>query len=154
MKTSKNGIELIKRFEGVRLEAYDDRQPNVTLTKTTPIKGVLTIGYGHTGQVNSKPIKWSTKIKQTTANKLLFADLVKFEKIVSMYPDYHWTQNEFDALVSFAYNIGSINQLTDFGTRDKATIAKKMLLYINQGGVPLDGLRDRRLDEQKLFLTK
>lgn len=142
MKTSTNGIELIKRFEGCRLTAY-----------LCPA-GVLTIGYGHTGKVNSRPIKLGMKITEKTAVKLLQTDLTKFEREVCKYPHYEWTQNEFDALVSFCYNIGSINQLTDYGTRSKETIAKKILLYNKAKGKELAGLTKRRLAEQQMFLGK
>jgi GH24 family phage-related lysozyme (muramidase) len=154
MKTSSYGINLIKQFEGCRLEAYDDAQPNVKLSATTPIKGTLTIGYGHTGKVNNKPIKWNTKITLKTAETLLKKDLVKYERLVKFYPQYEWTQNEFDALVSFCYNIGSINQLTDDGLRSKNVIANKMLLYHNFKGKDSGGLIKRREKEQQLFLTK
>ena len=66
---------------------------------------------------------------------------------------YHWTQNEFDALISFAYNIGSIDQLTNYGKRSKKEIAQKMLLYNKAGGRKLRGLVRRRKAEQALFLS-
>ena len=94
------------------------------------------------------------KISRRQANELLCDDLEKFEKKVSKYnKKYQWTQNEFDALVSFAFNIGSIDQLTALGTRSKATIAKKMLLYNKANGKPLSGLTRRREAEQKLFIS-
>lgn len=65
---------------------------------------------------------------------------------------YNFTQNEFDALVSFAYNVGNIDQLTAKGTRTKKEIADAMLLYIKSGGNVLDGLRKRRTIERELFL--
>lgn len=142
MHISKKGIDLIKQFEGCRLVGY-----------LCPA-GVPTIGYGHTGKVNNKAIKVGMKITQKTADALLKADLKKYEKLVNFYPHYDWTQNEFDALVSFAYNIGSINQLTDYGTRSKSVIATKMLLYNKANGKPLTGLIRRRTAEQKLFLSK
>jgi GH24 family phage-related lysozyme (muramidase) len=142
MKTSEKGIELIKSFEGCRLVGYN-----------CPA-GVPTIGYGHTGKVNGRPVKAGMKITQKTADKLLKTDLKKFEKEVSKFPNYMWSQNEFDALVSFAYNIGSINQLTELGLRSKKVIAQKIPLYNKGGGQVLSGLTKRRLAEQKLFLTK
>lgn len=155
MRTSSKGIEIIKEFEGCRLIAYDDAQPKVILTADTKIKGTLTIGYGHTGKVGEFPIKWCTAITQAKATVLLKEDLEKFEKKVAKYDKkYKWTQNEFDALVCFAYNVGSIDQLTALGTRSKATIASKMLLYNKSGGKVLDGLTRRREAEQALFLTK
>ena len=138
MKTSKTGIDLIKRFEGCRLQAYKCAA------------GVWTIGYGHTNGVKSTNV-----ITQEKAEELLKKDLEKFEKNVEKYNEkYKWSQNEFDALVSFAFNIGSIDKLTAGGTRNRATIAEKMLLYNNAGGKVLPGLTERRKAEQKLFLTK
>jgi lysozyme len=142
MKTSNKGIKLVKASEGCRLKAY--KCP----------AGKLTIGYGHTGRVDGKKIRFGMKITQAKATELLKKDLVKFEKKVNKYWNkYHWTQNEFDALVSFAYNVGSIRQLTALGMRSKATIARKMVLYNKAAGRPLKGLTDRRKAEQKLFLT-
>lgn len=66
---------------------------------------------------------------------------------------YKWNQNEIDALVSFAYNIGSIKGLTANGTRSRSTIAKKMLEYNKAGGRVYRGLTRRRTAEKKLFTT-
>lgn len=158
MRTSEKGIELIKNFEGLRQSAYDDLQPNVKLTETTKIKGTLTIGYGHTGKVDGLKIVWHTYISKYQAVELLVEDLEKFEKKVAKYNKiYHWTQNEFDALVSFAFNIGSIGQLTALGTRSKATIARKICAYnkmrINGKLTTVDGLTRRREREQELFIA-
>ena len=136
MKTSKQGIEMIKNFEGCRLTPY-----------YCP-SGVLTVGYGHTG----KDVKVGKKITLKQAEKLLKSDLKKFEKHVSSFKSYKWNQNEFDAMVSFAYNIGSINQLTNNGKRTKIVIAEKMLLYVNSNGKPLNGLILRRKKEHDLFV--
>lgn len=137
MKTSQAGIDLIKKYEGCRLEAY--KCP----------AGVWTIGYGHTGGVTN-----GQKITQEKADELLHADIEKFEKKVDAYMDkYKWAQNEFDALVSFAYNIGSIDQLTAGGTRSRAVIAEKMVLYNKAGSRVLEGLTKRRKEEQALFLA-
>ena len=136
MKISKKGIELIKKWEGCRLKSY-----------ICPA-GVLTIGYGHTG----KDVKWGMVITESKAESLLVKDLEKFEKKVDKYNDvYNFNQNQFDALVSFAYNIGSIDQLTNNGKRSIDVIAKKILLYCNANGKWLSGLYNRRLDEQRLF---
>ena len=137
MKTSQKGIELIKKFEGCRLTAY--RCP----------AGIWTIGYGHTGDVRQ-----GQTITGDYADTLLRNDLVKFELKVSKYdPMYHWNQNEFDAMVSFAYNIGSIDQLTGRGSRDKEMIAEKILQYNKAGGKVLNGLIRRRSAERELFST-
>lgn len=137
MKTGQAGINLIKEFEGCRLEAY--KCP----------AGVWTIGYGHISGV--KP---GDKITQAQADAYLVSDLEKYEAKVNKYDaTYHWNQNEFDALVSFAYNIGSIDQLTANGTRTKAKIASSMLLYNKAGGRALAGLTRRRQKENALFLA-
>lgn len=141
MKTSKNGIKLIQKFEGCVLTAYQ-----------CPA-GVWTIGYGHTGKVDGKSICKGMKITKAKATELLQEDLKKFEKAVSKYTKYKWTQNQFDAMVSFAYNTGSINKLTASGTRSKEIIAEKILLYNKANGVILEGLRKRRKEERKLFLS-
>lgn len=138
MKTGQAGIDLIKRYEGCRLDAY--KCP----------AGVWTIGYGHTGDV--KP---GQRITQAEAEVILISDLKKFERKVRIYYDrYRWKQNEFDALVSFAFNLGSIDQLTAGGTRSREVIAEKMLLYNKAAGKVLPGLTRRRSEERELFLAK
>ena len=161
MKTSKTGLDLIKTFEGCRLKAY--KCP----------ADVWTIGYGHTGSdvkqglVDSDSkvadmLRRSHKPVVLVVNKVDHFDkymadvyeLERFEKNVMKFNNkYHWTQNEFDALVSFAFNIGSIDQLTANGTRTKAQIAQAMLLYNKAGGKVLPGLTKRRQAERQLFLT-
>lgn len=136
MRISENGLNLIKSFEGCRLTAY--KCP----------AGVWTIGWGHTGGV--KP---GQKITQAEADQMLVSDMAAYEHKVDKYASYHWNQNEFDALTSFAYNVGSIDQLTANGTRNRATIAEKILQYNKGGGKVLPGLTKRREAERKLFLT-
>ena len=136
MRTSENGIQLIKKYEGCRTKAY-----------YCPA-GVLTIGYGHTGPDVVPNLVWS----QEQADAALTQDLVRFEVKVSLYEGkYHWTQNEFDALVSFAYNIGNIKSLTDNGNRSREEIKSHWLLYCNAGGKKLPGLVRRREEELSLF---
>ena len=135
MKISTTGLNLIKSFEGCRLTAY--KCP----------AGVWTIGYGHTGNVKS-----GQKITQAKAESYLKSDLAKFEKHVASYDKkYNWNQNEFDALVSFAYNIGSITQLTANGTRTKKQISERITSYNKANGKELAGLTRRRAAEQALF---
>lgn len=139
MQTGQAGINLIKQHEGCCLTAY--KCP----------AGVWTIGYGHTGS----DVKQGLTITQAEAEQLLKTDLAKFEKHVMLFDSkYHWTQNEFDALVSFAFNIGSINQLTANKTRTKAQIAQAMLLYNKAGGKVLPSLTKRRQAERELFLRR
>jgi hypothetical protein len=94
-------------------------------------------------------------ITKAKAEEWLEAALDKiYLPLVTKYDSkYHWNQNELDALVSFAYNIGSIDQLTANGTRNRAQIAKKMLEYNKAGGKIYAGLTRRRKAERALFLT-
>lgn len=140
MKTSQVGIDLIKRFESVRLRAY----------KVQSSDQYYTIGFGHYG----KDVKANSKITMTEAESLLKQDLKRFEDGVNKYNHiYNFNQNEFDALVSFAYNTGSIDSLTGRGTRDRKTISTKMVQYTKSNGVVLAGLVVRRQAEQRLFNT-
>ena len=94
------------------------------------------------------------KISPAQAEAYLRADLEKYEKKVEKYENrYRWTQNEFDAMVSFAYNVGSIDKLTANGTRTKAVIAEKIILYNKAGGKVLAGITKRRQAERELFLA-
>lgn len=137
MKTSSKGINLIKEFEGCHLKAY--KCP----------AGVWTIGYGHTSGVKEGQV-----ITQEKALQFLKSDLKKYEKHVESFRrKYNWNQNQFDAMVSFAFNVGSINQLTANGTRTIQQISSKILAYNKADGAELAGLTRRRQAEQKLFLT-
>lgn len=139
MKTSENGLNLIKSFEGCRLESYTDPA------------GVLTIGYGHTSGV-----KKGQKITQSQADAFLKEDVGRFEKSVNaLLVHYKFNQNEFDALVSFTYNLGAGNlkKLTNNNKRNKGQIADAMLLYNKAGGQVLKGLVRRRQAERSLFCT-
>lgn len=141
MVTSNLGLHLIKKFEGCRLKAY----------KALPTEKYWTIGYGHYGQ----DVTSNMTITQQEADDLLRLDLAKYERAVQVYNKiYKWRQCEFDALVSFCYNLGtgSIKQLTDNGTRSKSVIASKMLLYNKSGGKVIVGLVKRRQYEQEIFL--
>ena len=146
-KISKTGIDLIKEFEGCHLTAYQDEV------------GVWTIGYGITNadkSITGTTIKSGLKISQSTAEKWLEESLnKKYLPLVMKYDTrYNWNRNEIDALVSFAYNIGSIDQLTANGSRSRSVIADKMLEYNKAGGKVYRGLTRRREAERKLFLTK
>lgn len=138
MKISQRGINLVKEFEGLYLAAY--KCP----------ADVWTIGYGHTGNVQPGQV-----ITEAQAEELLQADMAASEKKVLKYDNvYHWNQNQFDAMVSFAFNVGSIDKLTANGTRSIATIADKMLEYNKAAGKVLAGLTRRRQAERALFVGK
>lgn len=145
-KITKNCLDLVKEFEGCYLKAYRDEV------------GVWTIGYGITNSdkaITKTTIKAGLTISKATAESWLEKSLTqKYLPLVMKYNDhYKWNQNEIDALVSFAYNIGSIKGLTANGTRSRSTIAKKMLEYNKAGGRVYRGLTRRRTAEKKLFTT-
>lgn len=136
MKTSQKTINKIAEFEGFRADAYEDPA------------GIPTIGYGHT-----LGVKMGDFVTHLQAIELLKQDIEKFENMVMSYNyRYHWTQNEFDALVCFAFNIGNIDTLTAYGTRTKAEIANTILKYVYCGDEVLEGLIRRREWEHELFI--
>ena len=144
MRVSKQCIEMIKEFEGCYLEAYQD------------VVGVWTIGYGITSSdkaITGKTIKKGMKISKTTAEKWLEESLnKKYLPLVLKYQTtYGFNTSQIDALVSFAYNIGSIDGLTGKGKRSIRTIEEKILLYNKAGGKELRGLTRRRLRELDMF---
>ena len=140
MMINDKGIALIKSFEGLRLKAY----------KAIPTEKYYTIGYGHYGA----DVKEGQTITEAEAEALLRADLKKYEAKVNKYSTYNWTDNEFSALVSFAYNVGNIDGLTKKGERTKDEIIKIWPTYNKAGGKVLSGLSKRRTEEIKLFTTK
>ncbi|WP_411820605.1 lysozyme [Hyphococcus formosus] len=146
MKTSESGIQLIKQFEGLELEAYQD------------IAGIWTIGYGHTGP----DVQPGMKISEREAEELLRRDLKSREQAVESATKVPLNQNEFDALVSFVYNVGAgalrsstalkrLNKGNRIGAADALTWWNKATV----GGVlrPVLGLTRRRAAERALFLT-
>lgn len=146
MNISKNGLDLIKKFEGCRLTAYKDSV------------GVYTIGWGTTNadySITKTHIVNGLTISQSTADSWLEKSVNQkyVPKVMKYDSTYRWNQNELDALVSFAYNIGSIDQLTANGTRSRSQISSKILAYDKAGGKTLAGLTKRRKAEKKLFDT-
>lgn len=144
MNISENGIALLKKFEGCRLRAYRD------------VAFVLTIGYGHTGP----DVVEHLIITQEEAETLLRQDLKRFETGVASLLRVGANQNEFDALVSFAFNVGltafkgsTLLKLFNDKT-DKKIVASEFLKWCKADGVVVEGLRRRREAEKALFLTK
>lgn len=135
MNIGKEGINLIKEFEGCRLTAY-----------LCPA-GVPTIGYGRTAGV-----KLGMKITQTQAEEYLKQDLKKYEGYVNYYVKHTLTQNQFDALVSFTYNCGPGNLQKLIRNRNLQQIADALPLFNKGGGKVLAGLVRRRKMERELFL--
>ncbi|MGM8836205.1 lysozyme [Enterobacter hormaechei subsp. steigerwaltii] len=146
MQTSDKGISLIKQFEGCKLTAYQDSV------------GVWTIGYGWTQPVDGKPIRAGMTIKQETAERLLKTGLVSYEIDVSRLVKVSLTQGQFDALVSFTYNLGARSLSTSTLLRklnagDYAGAADEFLRWNKAGGKVLNGLTRRREAERALFLS-
>lgn len=137
---SPNGLNLIKSFEGCKLTAY----------KCLPSEMYYTIGYGHYGS----DVTEGMKITKEKAEELLLQDCEKAIKNVNSFMSkYNFNQNQFDALVSFAFNVGSINQLTASGTRTLEQISSKITAYNKSGGRVIAGLVKRRAKEKELFDT-
>ncbi|EKW0743268.1 lysozyme [Citrobacter freundii] len=149
MQTSEKGIKNIKDFEGCSLTAYPD--PG---TGGAP----WTIGYGWTHPVDGKPIKPGMTIKQETADRLLKTGLVSYENDVLKMAKVKLTQGQFDALVSFAYNVGSralstSTLLRKLNDGDVMGAADEFLRWNKAGGKVLNGLTRRREAERALFLS-
>ncbi|NHR05165.1 lysozyme [Chromobacterium haemolyticum] len=141
MNISANGIKLIQQFEGLRLKAYQDAV------------GVWTIGYGHTGP----DVTPGLVISQAQADGLLARDLNRFETGVSRLALVPLNQNQFDALVSFSYNLGlgslqNSTLLRLLNQRDYAGAAAQFPRWNKAGGKVLPALTRRRAAEQALFL--
>ncbi|HEJ7137394.1 TPA: lysozyme [Serratia marcescens] len=146
MQISKTGFELIKRFEGVELKAYQDSV------------GVWTIGYGWTQPVDGKKIAPGMVIDQATADRLLKCGIVQYEQGVNQLVKVKITQGQFDALVSFAYNLGlrslsTSTLLKKLNAGQKQGAANEFGKWVNAGGVKLAGLVKRRAAERELFLS-
>jgi lysozyme len=136
MVTSDKGIELISVYEGLRLTAY-----------LCPAK-VWTIGYGHTATA-----KEGMTITRERAKELLKQDVNRFEKYITRTFQREFLQHEFDALVSFCFNLGSIygNMRTSLKNQDNAWTVEMFSRYVKGGGRYLLGLHRRRLAEAYLF---
>lgn len=147
-KTSDKGIELIKRFEGLSLKPY-----------LCPAN-VPTIGYGNTFYKNGKKVTLNDKpITEQKAVEMLRQSLEKFEQYVDSYTTDSITQEQFDALVSFCYNLGPANlksstllKKVNANTNDE-TIKDEFLKWTKAGGRKLAGLVKRREAEAALYFS-
>jgi lysozyme len=148
-KTGAAGIELIKTFEGF---------------KSAPYKcpaGIPTIGYGATFYPNGKKVTMTDKaLTETESVELLKHMLISFEKYVDSYCRDDINQNQFDALVSFAYNLGPANlksstllKKVNANPADES-IKLEFMKWVKAGGKTLKGLVARREAESKLYFKK
>jgi lysozyme len=146
VNVSKAAILLIKHHEGVRSRPY--RCP----------AGLWTVGVGHLiGDGKSLPESWNRTFSQEEIDKILKSDLRRFELgLIKLLPSIPLKQNEFDALVSFCFNLGlgcfqrsTIRQALLRGNKEAAM--ESLVKYCRAGGKILRGLQTRRLDEKALF---
>jgi lysozyme len=142
LKMGNAGLALTMQFEGCKLMAYQDSV------------GVWTIGYGHTGNV-----KAGDTITESQAEDFLKADLATAERNVNSQIMGELTQNQFDALVDFTFNLGggalagsTLRKMLNAGDYEGA--AKEFLRWNKAGGRVLPGLTRRRQAEVDLFNTK
>ena len=147
MKLNKLGIDLMHFFEGCKLEAYQCSAK------------VWTIGWGNTFYENGTPVKQGDKITQDRANSLFVFVANKFADEIKKLIKTNLSENQFSALVCFAYNVGT-------GNLAKSTLLKKVnvnpndpsisnefLRWNKAGGKALLGLTRRRTAESKLYFT-
>lgn len=147
-KLSQKGLELIKQFEGLKLTPY------------VCAGGINTIGYGNTYYTNGKKVKLSDPaITKQEAEELLKHLVVSYEKAVDTFCRDDISQNQFDALVSFAYNVGVGNlqkstliKKVNANPKD-VTIADEFMKWNKAAGRVLAGLTRRRQAEANLYFS-
>lgn len=142
MKTSIEGLALIKKFEGLELEAYKCAA------------GVWTIGYGHTKDVQEGDV-WS----ESHADHMLEVELEEFEAYINDNVTAPLSQNQFDALVSWVYNLGPANlkastMLKVLNSGDYEGVPAQIKRWNKAGGKVLEGLIRRREAEALLFIGR
>lgn len=146
MKISEAGLFLIKQSEGCKLVAY--KCP----------AGVWTIGYGWTHAVDGKPIAPGMTISKAKADKLLREGVQPFEEAVNKAANVPLNQGQYDALVSFTYNLGagalrSSTLLRKLNAGDYPGAANEFPKWVKAGGKIQKGLVTRRAAEREMFLN-
>lgn len=145
MKTSESGQEFIHKWEGFRAEAYLDTG------------GVWTIGYGTT-RINGEPVRKGMTCTREQAARWFKNDLEWAEEAVNKNVKVPLSQNQFDALVSFIYNVGASafrnsTLLRELNESDYIEAANQLLRWKYDNGRMIEGLLNRRKAEKKLFET-
>ena len=146
MLVSNNGVDLICEFEGEQLIAYDDGV------------GVWTIGFGTIKYPNGVRVKKGDTCTLDQAKEYMRHDLIEFEHTVNSSVKVPLNQNQFDALVSLAYNIGSnafksSTLVKKLNAGDYQGAADQFNAWVNAGGKRMQGLVNRRDREKLLFLS-
>ena len=144
---SPKGIDLIKKFESCRLNAYQNPGDRPT------------IGWGSTSYENGKPVKLGEKISKERADSLFLFTLTFYVKDVNDLVKSTINQNQFDALVSFTYNLGKSNlssstllKKVNLNPNDP-TIKLEFAKWISKGTIFENGLRKRRLLESQTYFS-
>ena len=146
MSVSNKGVDLICEFEGKRLVAYDDGV------------GIWTIGFGTIKYPNGVRVKKGDTCTLDQAKEYMRHDLIEFEHTVNSSVKVPLNQNQFDALVSLAYNIGSnafksSTLVKKLNAGDYQGAADQFNVWVNAGGKRMQGLVNRRDKEKLLFLS-
>ncbi|WP_247996685.1 lysozyme [Brucella tritici] len=136
------GLSLVKQWEGLKNTAYRD------------VAGVLTIGYGHTSAAGAPTVTPGMAIGDKEAERILKADLAKFEARVERFVKVPLTDNQFAALVSFDFNTGALDKSTllkKLNKGDYAAVPVELMKWVNAGGKRVQGLVNRRAAEAGLW---
>lgn len=146
MSVSNKGVDLICEFEGKRLTAYDDGV------------GIWTIGFGTIKYPNGVRVKKGDTCTLEQAKEYMRHDLIEFEHTVNSSVKVPLNQNQFDALVSLAYNIGSnafksSTLVKKLNAGDHQGATDQFNVWVNAGGKRMQGLVNRRDREKLLFLS-
>ena len=153
MRISQNGIDLIKYFEGCPTDA----DGNVVSYRCAANKA--TIGYGSLKLIDGSPVKDGMKISKQDAEDLLAHELHEYESYINNMVEPDLKQNEFDALVSWVFNLGPSNLrastlLKVLNSKDFNDVPNQIKRWNKVGGVPNEGLTKRRNAEALLFEGK
>jgi lysozyme len=136
------GLSLVKQWEGLKNTAYRD------------VAGVLTIGYGHTSAAGAPTVTPGMAIGDQEAERILKADLAKFEARVERFVKVPLTDNQFATLVSFDFNTGALDKSTllkKLNKGDYAAVPVELMKWVNAGGKKVQGLVNRRAAEAGLW---
>jgi lysozyme len=145
MQLNEKGLALLRNFEGFRARAYQD------------VGGVWTVGYGHTGRAHPPEVTQTTVMTEPEARALLVREAEDFASRIRPFISRTISDDQFSALVSFAYNVGVANfrkssVLVAVNAGDDAGVARRLGLWVKAGGKSWPGLVRRRAAEAALYL--